>query len=61
MPPPQFPGGRELRSYQVEGFRWLAYSWIKGNRGILADEMGLGKVRVRVLAFAKCNGRRYSR
>jgi superfamily II DNA or RNA helicase len=33
----------ELRSYQRDGFRWLAYLWQTGLGGILADDMGLGK------------------
>ena len=33
----------ELRHYQQDGFRWLAYLWQAGLGGILADDMGLGK------------------
>ncbi|HEX6246340.1 MAG TPA: DEAD/DEAH box helicase [Nocardioidaceae bacterium] len=33
----------ELRHYQHEGFRWLAFLWEAGLGGILADDMGLGK------------------
>jgi superfamily II DNA or RNA helicase len=33
----------ELRHYQLEGFRWLAFLWESGLGGILADDMGLGK------------------
>ena len=33
----------ELRSYQHDGFRWLAYLWQTRLGGILADDMGLGK------------------
>jgi superfamily II DNA or RNA helicase len=33
----------ELRSYQHDGFRWLAFLWESGLGGILADDMGLGK------------------
>jgi SNF2 family DNA or RNA helicase len=33
----------ELRSYQRDGFRWLAYLWQARLGGILADDMGLGK------------------
>ncbi|MEP7089489.1 MAG: DEAD/DEAH box helicase [Nocardioidaceae bacterium] len=33
----------DLRSYQREGFRWLAFLWESGLGGILADDMGLGK------------------
>jgi superfamily II DNA or RNA helicase len=43
--PEQVPVGlkAELRAYQSEGFRWLAYLWECGLGGILADDMGLGK------------------
>jgi SNF2 family DNA or RNA helicase len=33
----------ELRPYQLQGFRWLAYLWQCRLGGILADDMGLGK------------------
>ncbi|QSE93937.1 SNF2 helicase associated domain-containing protein [Rhodococcus pseudokoreensis] len=33
----------QLRPYQLEGFRWLAFLWEHGLGGILADDMGLGK------------------
>ncbi|GAA1320573.1 DEAD/DEAH box helicase [Leucobacter albus] len=33
----------ELRSYQLEGFHWLAFLWRHRLGGILADDMGLGK------------------
>lgn len=33
----------QLRPYQVEGYRWLAFLWAHGLGGILADDMGLGK------------------
>jgi hypothetical protein len=32
-----------LRSYQLDGFRWLAFLWENRLGGILADDMGLGK------------------
>ena len=32
-----------LRSYQLDGFHWLAFLWQHGLGGILADDMGLGK------------------
>lgn len=32
-----------LHPYQLEGLKFLRYSWLKDNRVILADEMGLGK------------------
>lgn len=33
----------ELRPYQLDGFRWLAFLHRHGLGGILADDMGLGK------------------
>ncbi|ROQ40671.1 SWIM zinc finger protein [Frondihabitans sp. PhB188] len=33
----------ELRPYQVDGFRWLAFLYEHGLGGVLADDMGLGK------------------
>ena len=42
----------ELRSYQREGFWWLAFLWEHGLGGILADDMGLGKT-VQVLALVE--------
>ncbi|HET7387314.1 MAG TPA: DEAD/DEAH box helicase [Nocardioidaceae bacterium] len=33
----------ELRGYQLDGFRWLAFLWGAQLGGILADDMGLGK------------------
>lgn len=33
----------ELRTYQREGFHWLAFLWRNRLGGILADDMGLGK------------------
>jgi superfamily II DNA or RNA helicase len=33
----------DLRSYQHEGFSWLAFLWRHRLGGILADDMGLGK------------------
>jgi len=33
----------DLRTYQLDGFRWLAFLWQAGLGGILADDMGLGK------------------
>ncbi|ABD11775.1 hypothetical protein ThrDRAFT_01132 [Frankia casuarinae] len=32
-----------LRSYQLDGFRWLAFLWKYRLGGVLADDMGLGK------------------
>ncbi|MEZ0581136.1 SNF2-related protein [Nocardioides sp. MH1] len=40
----------DLRSYQREGFWWLAFLWEHGLGGILADDMGLGKT-LQVLAL----------
>ncbi len=42
----------ELRSYQREGFWWLAFLWQHGLGGILADDMGLGKT-LQVLALVR--------
>ncbi len=39
-----------LRSYQRQGFHWLAFLWQHGLGGILADDMGLGKT-LQVLAL----------
>ncbi len=33
----------QLRPYQLDGFRWLAFLWDHQLGGILADDMGLGK------------------
>jgi len=33
----------QLRPYQLDGFRWLAFLWECQLGGILADDMGLGK------------------
>lgn len=43
--PVPLPAGitAELRSYQREGFDWLAFLWRNRLGGILADDMGLGK------------------
>lgn len=40
----------ELRGYQLEGYRWLAFLHEYGLGGILADDMGLGKT-VQALAM----------
>ncbi|GAA4432124.1 DEAD/DEAH box helicase [Georgenia halophila] len=40
----------ELRSYQLDGFWWLAFLYEHGLGGILADDMGLGKT-LQVLAL----------
>jgi superfamily II DNA or RNA helicase len=39
-----------LRSYQRDGFHWLAFLWQHGLGGVLADDMGLGKT-LQVLAL----------
>ncbi|MCL2542337.1 MAG: DEAD/DEAH box helicase [Nocardioidaceae bacterium] len=50
IPRPEPTGlATELRSYQREGFWWLAFLWQHGLGGILADDMGLGKT-LQVLA-----------
>jgi len=63
-PPPgevEVPAGlrAELRSYQREGFTWLATLWDAGLGGILADDMGLGKTlqTLAVVLRAKETGR----
>jgi superfamily II DNA or RNA helicase len=40
-PPPTLAA--QLRPYQLDGFRWLAFLWEFRLGGILADDMGLGK------------------
>ena len=42
----------ELRPYQLEGFRWLAFLYRHGLGGILADDMGLGKTAQTLALFA---------
>lgn len=37
--PPQYKGANELKSYQVEGVRWMIYNWHMKRNCILADEM----------------------
>ena len=39
----EYPAGRSLRAYQVEGLNWMVHNWRNGQSCILADEMGLGK------------------
>ena len=48
----------ELRHYQLEGFRWLAFLWRAGLGGILADDMGLGKTlqTLALVAHARAEG-----
>ncbi|KAJ1981966.1 swr1 complex component [Dimargaris xerosporica] len=46
-----------LRSYQVEGLRWLVNLYRHNLNGILADEMGLGKTiqTIALLAYLACS------
>ena len=45
-----------LYSYQMTGFRWLAYMASQGVPGcLLADEMGLGKTAQVICAFLACH------
>jgi superfamily II DNA or RNA helicase len=48
----------ELRHYQLDGFRWLAFLWQSRLGGILADDMGLGKTiqTLALVAHARGNG-----
>ncbi len=48
----------ELRCYQHDGFRWLAFLWESGLGGILADDMGLGKTMqtLALVAYARQRG-----
>ncbi|WP_182525874.1 DEAD/DEAH box helicase [Nocardioides dongkuii] len=48
----------ELRDYQLEGFRWLAFLHDAGLGGILADDMGLGKTlqALALVAHARSRG-----
>ena len=50
--PPEVPAGfdAQLRPYQLDGFRWLAFLWQHHLGGVLADDMGLGKT-VQALAL----------
>merc|ERR1719334_1539665 len=43
--------GGIMRSYQLEGYEWMATLWENGINGILADEMGLGKTIQTVALF----------
>jgi ATP-dependent DNA helicase len=45
--------GTKLKSYQLEGFAWMASLYENGISGILADEMGLGKVWELVLVHSR--------
>ncbi|MFI8809099.1 DEAD/DEAH box helicase [Micrococcus luteus] len=42
----------DLRPYQEEGLRWLAFLWEQDLGGILADDMGLGKTVQTLALFA---------
>lgn len=46
-----------LRSYQMDGFRWLATLAKYGLGGILADDMGLGKTLQTIALFAHLGGK----
>jgi superfamily II DNA or RNA helicase len=48
----------ELRHYQLDGFRWLAFLWRARLGGILADDMGLGKTlqTIALVAHARAEG-----
>jgi len=48
----------QLRPYQVDGFRWLAFLWEFQLGGILADDMGLGKTlqSLALICHAKQSG-----
>jgi superfamily II DNA or RNA helicase len=48
----------DLRHYQLEGFRWLAFLWEARLGGILADDMGLGKTlqTLALVAYARERG-----
>ena len=48
---PLLLSGGIMRSYQLEGYEWMATLWEKGINGILADEMGLGKTIQTVALF----------
>jgi len=45
LPPRQVPAGlqAELRSYQQQGYEWLAFLYEQRLGAVLADDMGLGK------------------
>lgn len=45
----------ELRSYQLEGYRWLCTLADYGLGGILADDMGLGKTVQMIALLLHCN------
>ncbi|KAF6143662.1 hypothetical protein GIB67_021672, partial [Kingdonia uniflora] len=49
-PSPDFLPGGSLHKYQLEGLKFLRYSWSKQTHVILADEMGLGKT-IQTIAF----------
>ncbi|KAK9908903.1 hypothetical protein WJX75_004497 [Coccomyxa subellipsoidea] len=47
---PRMLKGGQLRSYQLEGLRWMVSLHDHGLNGILADEMGLGKT-IQIIAL----------
>ena len=61
LPETELPAGLDasLRSYQVEGYRWLCFLQQNGFGGCLADDMGLGKTlqAIAVLLRSKELGR----
>jgi superfamily II DNA or RNA helicase len=59
LPDPEPEGLQaELRPYQRDGFRWLAFLWQARLGGILADDMGLGKTlqTLALVAHARARG-----
>jgi superfamily II DNA or RNA helicase len=48
----------QLRPYQLDGFRWLAFLWEHRLGGILADDMGLGKTlqTLALISHARASG-----
>lgn len=59
LPAPDVPAGvhAELRGYQLDGFRWLAFLWEHSLGGILADDMGLGKTLQTLTLIAHARAR----
>ncbi|HET7691077.1 MAG TPA: DEAD/DEAH box helicase [Nocardioidaceae bacterium] len=47
----------DLRPYQRDGFRWLAFLWESQLGGILADDMGLGKTLQTLALFGHARAR----
>ncbi|GAA1930602.1 DEAD/DEAH box helicase [Nocardioides lentus] len=58
IPRPEPSGvSAELRSYQRDGFAWLAFLWEHSLGGVLADDMGLGKTLQVLALVAHTRGR----